>query len=123
MSSDYDEASIEDMLLWTRNHLYILQGICHCCGASVGLPGKVGEMMKNLWYSGCWLAQVIENMGADEQRIKEIQFAHGQRSFGRDPVEVALAYANEYAQTNAVRDQPGPELADEINRDIFGENN
>lgn len=79
---------------------------------------KEQPFMKKLWNAGCWLNDMLKKMGADAQIIKEIGFAHGQRSFGNDPVTVAIAYLNKYREKSSIDEKPGPELAQKIMTEI-----
>lgn len=86
------------------------------------VPASLALMpgMQTIWCSGCWLGRHLEGAGATDQQIQDIQFAHGQRCFGGDPVAVAVAYVNEFLETKTVADKPGPELAEKINAEVFG---
>lgn len=70
-----------------------------------------------LWMAGCWLNTVLYQMGASDQQVHDIGFAAGQRSVFQCPVAVAVAYANEFEETSTVKDKPGIEFADELNRE------
>ena len=68
-----------------------------------------------LWMSGCWLNTVLGEMGATDKEIFDIGFCQGQQSVFRDPIKVAVEYANEYETNKKVKDQPGLNFADELN--------
>lgn len=78
------------------------------------------EKSKQVWDAGCWLSEILVSLGAGETEIAEICFAMGQRCFMGDPNVVAVKFANEYVVTGTTQDKPGCELADQINREIFG---
>lgn len=81
----------------------------------------IPEKSKNLWNSGCWLESVLLENGASKEQIKDIQFAHGQRSFANDEWKVAVDYANEFIANGETKEKGGFELAKKINEEIFGE--
>ena len=84
------------------------------------LLGIMPDKMTQLWDVGCWLKVKLMAIGCPERQAADICFAQGQQSVFRDPLEVALQYANEYERTAAVQDKPGLELADRINGEYLG---
>lgn len=74
-----------------------------------------GNRFEEVWCAGCWLNEKLREAGATEHEIFSIGFAHGQRSFFGNPYKWAVVYLNEFEQQGYVNDQPGSELADEIN--------
>lgn len=76
--------------------------------------------MWECWQAGCFLNSVLRFNGATEEEVHAIGFAHGQRSAFGDTWEWAIRYANEYEENKKVADKPGEELADEINKEVFG---
>jgi len=109
--------NIDDEILWISDNSDGLEkalfasDVMKCLG--------ITEFTKAIWNSGCWLRNALRELGADEEEIKRIQFSHGQRCFSRDPYDVALAYANEYAETKTTKDQPGFELGKTILQEAF----
>ena len=79
------------------------------------------EKAKGLWDSGCWLGETLHNAGATDEQISEIQMAHGQRSFGGDEWQAAVAYANEFVATGDTSEKGGLELAEKRHAELFGE--
>lgn len=79
-----------------------------------------GPLMEEVWRSGCWLGTMLRKEGASEEDVQRIGFAHGQRSFAGDPYGWAVKYLNEYVGTRSINDQPGEDLAAEINEEVFG---
>lgn len=87
---------------------------------------EIPEFMRNahleeLWKSGCWLKETLVRFGATEQQSTDICFAHGQRSVFGDPWKYAVAYANKWMEKMTIPEKPGPELANRINQEAFGE--
>lgn len=82
------------------------------------LPG-----MMDVFGAGEWISKTLHVLGATDKEIEEICFAHGQRSFGKDTFEAAVAYVNEYAKTNQVKEKPGMKLATKIHNEMFGLDN
>lgn len=75
-------------------------------------------MSKELWDSGCWLAEALRECGARDAVIQDLQFAAGQRSLGGDAWEVSVRYANEFARCGATEEHAGPELAAKVLREM-----
>lgn len=83
---------------------------------------KKNERFVEVWKSGCWLNMMLKrDHGASAQEVRDIGFAHGQRSAFGDTWHWAVVYANEYAANKSVKDKPGNKLADEINAGVFPE--
>lgn len=78
------------------------------------------DLSKALWDSGCWLAEQLRSHGATDEQVKAIQFAAGQRAFGGDAWQAAVAYANEFEANGDTEEKGGIELADKINNELFG---
>ena len=76
---------------------------------------------KALWDAGSWLGTKLRELGATDEEVESVQFAHGQRCFGGQPWAIAAQYINEFAETKTVGDKPGPELAEEITKEVFGD--
>jgi uncharacterized protein YegP (UPF0339 family) len=87
------------------------------------VPGFMKSIptMQELWNAGCWLNEMMQEMGIPEEKQKDIGFCHGQRSFGNDPWVTAVQYLQELEETQDIEDKPGSKLADEINKEVFGE--
>lgn len=81
----------------------------------------IPEKSKELWNSGCWLAHVLREHGANDEQVIDIQTAQGQRSLGNDPWKVAVDYANEFIANGDTEEKSGIELAMKINNELFGE--
>jgi len=81
---------------------------------------KPDDHIGKMWDSGSWLSKTLRELGASDEEKEAICFAHGQRCFGGDPFEVALSYANEYADNKTTSEQPGPELAEKIFNETIG---
>ena len=75
------------------------------------LPEKIA---RSLWNSGAWLTWILRESGASDQQINDIAGAHGQRSFYRDPWEVAVAYVNEFVTTGDTKEKGGMLLAQQL---------
>ena len=71
----------------------------------------------NIWDAGCWMGKVLKENGASDEEDERICFAHGQTCFSRDPFESAVSMVNEFLETGTTKDQPGPELAEQIIRE------
>lgn len=67
-----------------------------------------------LWDSGCWLKVKLMSLGCSEELARATCFAHGQRCVFGDPVEIALGYVNEYADSQSIQDKPGVELGNKL---------
>ena len=78
------------------------------------------EKSKSLWDSGCWLGTILQDLGANDEQIGDIQMAHGQRSFGGDSWKAAVDYANEFAECGDTEEKGGAELAEKRHKEIFG---
>ena len=92
---------------------------CKDSGAQL-LNTIMPEKAKELWDSGSWLSEQLDSLGATDEQIKDIQFAHGQRAFGGDPWKVAVKYVNEFMANGDTKEKPGSELAAKINTELFG---
>jgi hypothetical protein len=105
--------TVEQAKQWVSEHEQELVKSLKACKE---LPDVMKSLPKirNLWFSGCWLAEVLDKMGASKQQIEDAQFAQGQQAFFRDPWEVAVAYANEFEANKEVKDKPGAKLAMEL---------
>ena len=79
------------------------------------------EKSKELWDSGVWLGDRLEEHGATKDQIQSIQMAAGQRAFGGDAWQAAVDYANEFAGTGDTREKGGAELAEKVHAEIFSE--
>lgn len=76
--------------------------------------------MEECWKAGCWLNMMLKrNHGATAKEVRDIGFAHGQRSAFGDTWKWAVTYANEYTAAKTIKDKPGVELADRINAETF----
>lgn len=78
--------------------------------ASVALLREILPNFQSLWDSGCWLKVKLMSLGCSEEVASATCFAHGQRCVFGDPVEIALGYVNEYADSLSIQDKPGVEL-------------
>lgn len=74
-----------------------------------------GGRFEEVWVAGCWLNAKLRASGASEAQVKQIGFAHGQRSFFENPYKWAAIYHNEFIENQSIKDKPGLELADDIN--------
>jgi hypothetical protein len=82
----------------------------------VAIPG---ERFKEMFMAGDWLGDRLHASGAEEQEIKDITFAFGQRCFGQPDVwETAKAALRRYWEGRA--DKPGMKLAEEICSEVLG---
>ncbi len=111
----YNQQHIEDYL--ARHGTEVMANLAKCAEAPDWMKRLVP--FQKCWRAGCWLNYTLQELGASEEEIHRIGFAHGQRSTFGDANQWALAYANEYALTHAVQDQPGEALADTINKEVF----
>lgn len=75
---------------------------------------------KELWDSGCWLAEQLRACGADDEQVSAIQMAQGQRAFGGDAWQAAVDYANEFEATGDTVEKGGAALAHKRHRELFG---
>lgn len=79
------------------------------------------EISAKLWNIGCWIESKLQELNFEKQKIKDVQVAYGQRCFGAsDMYAPALAYVNEAYETNDVKDEPGPVLANKLIDEMFG---
>ena len=76
--------------------------------------------MRPVWDAGCWLGEILRELGASDAENSRICFAHGQRSLGGDTLAIAVNYANEFAGTATTSDRPGVKLANTIHVEMFG---
>lgn len=79
--------------------------------------GAVREVFKTLFMSGQWLTEKLIEAGASDDEAASICFAHGQRSFGRDPWQIAQEQLQRWNQ--GIADKPGEELANELLDQMF----
>lgn len=80
-----------------------------------GFMKEPGNRFEDVWCSGCWLKEKLREARATKKEVKEIGFAHGQRSFFGNTYKWAVSYLNEFESRGSVKDKPGIELADKIN--------
>ena len=108
--------TVEQAKAWAAENSHELDiARLRCTDGIVQMLNRVDpEKSKQVWDSGCWLAEVLREHGATEEQIREIQFAAGQRSFGGDAWKASVLYANEFAATGGTAEKPGPELAAKI---------
>lgn len=71
-----------------------------------------------IWRSGCWLEEEMKKLGATDQESYDCCFAHGQRSFGRDPWVMAVNALEKWKAGNP--DKPGEELAQSLIKEMVG---
>lgn len=76
---------------------------------------KESPHFRECWGAGCWLNFKLREQGATEEEVRQIGFAHGQRSFFGGAVKWAAAYLNEFIRNGKIADKPGIEFADELN--------
>lgn len=111
--------TVEDAKAWSKEHeAECLKTYADC----KDIPGflRSSTRMEQIWLSGCWLNDSLITAGASDEQRQKIGFCHGQRCFFQDPWEVAVAYFNEFESNKAVKDQPGIELANELNQKHLG---
>jgi hypothetical protein len=113
--------TVEDAKKWALERLIELdKDRLECENKAVQMLNRIiPEKSKNLWDSGCWLESVLLENGASKEQVKDIQFAHGQRSFANDEWKVAVDYANEFIANGETQEKGGFELARKINEEIF----
>ncbi len=77
-------------------------------------------LVRQVWYASEWLAERLANDGLSEEDRESILFAAGQTmAFRPDPWPYAAAAL---AKSRAGRpDEPGPELAEKLFRETFGD--
>lgn len=106
----------------TDNYDELEQKRINCADPDVQMFNSIApKLSKTLWDSGCWLAHILRNAGATDQEVQSIQMAHGQRSFGADPWQTAVDYANEYCETGDTVEKGGLELGLKRNAEFFGD--
>lgn len=81
--------------------------------------GAVRDVFKTLFMAGQWLTEKLVAAGATDEQAASICFAHGQRSFGRDPWAVAQEQLERWGQ--GVADEPGEKLANELVDQMFSQ--
>ena len=115
--------TVDQVKEWTEeNNAELDEGRLSCDDADVQIFNRcVPEKSKELWDVGCWLSEQLAELGATEAENHDICFAHGQRSFAGNTIQSAVDYANEFLNNKSVKDKLGIELADEINKEVFGE--
>jgi len=79
------------------------------------LPDK----SRQLWNSGCWLAEQLEACGASDDEIRDIQMVQGQHAFGGSAWQAAVDLANEYTETHTTKEHAGAELAEKLFKERF----
>lgn len=79
------------------------------------------ELARELWKSGCFQQFAFDELDLPEEDLVRVQFASGQRAFMK-PVNriVPIGIATLNAYIDGVDPNPGRELADEVNDQIFG---
>jgi hypothetical protein len=77
------------------------------------------ELFRDIWDAGCWIQHVFRQHGGTEEQIRAAQFAHGQRCVVADPWETAVAHVNTYLSSGVLHEQPGEDLAEQINHEVF----
>jgi len=102
----YIEENREDLVQSLRN--------CETVPAFIKTPA-----FQIVWDAGCWLNKVLKKHDASEKENRDICFAHGQRCFGRNPIDEAVRLMNEFLVTGTTKDRPGPKLAEEIAKDVL----
>lgn len=81
----------------------------------------VPDVARTLWQLGCFQQFVFDELELPEEDMRSVQFASGQRGFMRDPEEmitIGIEVLNAYL--DGVDPNPGRELADQINDEVFG---
>lgn len=109
----YTREDVEKYVL--ENSQDLVEGLANCDE----IPSMMKDHFQPIWNAGCWLSRTLRKDGASDEESSSICFAHGQRCFGRDPIDAALALANEYAETGDTKDKPGPILGEEIAREVL----
>ena len=80
---------------------------------------KPGNPFEEVWCCGCWLNEQLKKSGATKEEIHNIGICHGQRSLFGNTYEWAVKYLNEFEENKVIKDKPGIELADEINKEYI----
>ena len=110
--------TVESAKTWAAENS---DGLYESLNATTVIPAGLKASMRDIWFSGCWLNEMLQAAGLDADEIADIGFVHGQRCFGRDPWAAAVALVNEAESTGTTKDRPGVELADQINSEVFGD--
>ena len=112
--------TIDDAKQWAEDNSHELDADrLSCKDESVRMFNQImPEKSKELWNSGCWLANELESHGATADQIGSIQMAQGQRAFGGDAWQAAVDYVNEFAATGDTEEKGGPELAQKRHAEI-----
>jgi hypothetical protein len=112
---------VEDAKNWALENSVNLDEsrLGHKDPAVVLLNRLIPDKSKELWDAGCWLQKVLREYGVDENRINEIEMALGQRSFAANAWNVAVDYANEFANNGSIKEKGGIELAEKIHNEVF----
>lgn len=113
--------TVEIAKQWARENAAELEASRLACPEKIvqQLNRSMPDLSRELWNSGCWLNERIADHGVPADQVRRIGMAHGQRSFGRDPWEVAVMYANEVAANGDTSEKGGKELADKIMVEMF----
>ena len=74
--------------------------------------GFLGEILFEVWMAGVVLQRGLEEAGASQETIHDIQFAQGQMSMGRDPWVVSENLLKKYKEN--LTPTPGIELARDL---------
>ena len=53
-------------------------------------------VIREVCFSGLWLAEKLENLGCPDSLITRIQFSAGKASFGKDSWDVHLKFLEDY---------------------------
>jgi hypothetical protein len=115
-------STINDAKQWARDNASDLDASRLACADEFAqmLKQIMPDKSKELWDSGCWLAQELESRGATVEQIHDIQMATGQRAFGGDAWRAAVDYANEFAATGDTKEKGGLDLAEKRHKELFG---
>ena len=115
--------TIEDAKQWVaENHKELTKTRLSSTEPTIQMLNRVlPDKSRDLWDSGCWLQNEMRTLGATNEEITDAQFACGQRAFANDPWEIAVRYINEYQESGEIKDKPGAQLGEEINKELFGE--
>jgi hypothetical protein len=117
MSGEEDNMHTEEeVLTWVKKNRDELIQSLHDNAEIPGYLKTPGDRFEEVWCAGCWLNKKLEEAGATEEEVRNIGFAHGQRSLFGNTYRWALNYLNEFESAGAIKDKPGIELADEINK-------
>ena len=109
--------SIDDLKRWVEEHEKELdQARLDCPNPEVQSLNRImPDLVKAVWDSGGWMRQILRDRGVADDRIRRLQFAHGQRSLFEDPYLVAVRNVNTFITDRSQVDEPGEALANQLN--------